>query len=320
MDEPYPRPRPLGKRSVANVPSHGFAPGMNIHHLELFYYVARHGGIMEAVRNMPYGIQQPAMSGQILQLEAELGVKLFQRRPFELTPHGQELYAFVRPFFGSVDQVGERLRGGVAQTLRLAAPVMALRDHLPAVLQDLRKRFPKLKLTLRAGQQPQVWSWLERHELDLAITLLEEKSPPGLHQVPLLDLPVVFLVPAKSKYRSADDILAAVAGGNPTEPLITLTPGELAPRRLRELLGERGLDWPPDIEVTDLELIDVYVRRGFGIGLTLDVPGKSFPKEVRKVVIPQIAPLRLGAAWHGTPTAIMKELLTALRGQVAAIA
>src|SRR5438132_4306060 len=26
---------------------------MNIHHLELFYYVARHGGISEAVRNIP---------------------------------------------------------------------------------------------------------------------------------------------------------------------------------------------------------------------------------------------------------------------------
>ena len=36
------------------------APHMNIHHLELFYYVAKFGGISEAVRNMPYGIQQPA--------------------------------------------------------------------------------------------------------------------------------------------------------------------------------------------------------------------------------------------------------------------
>ena len=42
---------------------------MNIHHLELFYYVARHGGITEAVRNIPYGIQQPAVSGQVAQLE-----------------------------------------------------------------------------------------------------------------------------------------------------------------------------------------------------------------------------------------------------------
>ena len=49
---------------------------MNIHHLELFYYVARHGGITEAVRNIPYGIQQPAVSGQVAQLEEYLGVTL----------------------------------------------------------------------------------------------------------------------------------------------------------------------------------------------------------------------------------------------------
>ena len=30
---------------------------MNIQHLELFYYVATYGGIREAVRNIPYGIQ-----------------------------------------------------------------------------------------------------------------------------------------------------------------------------------------------------------------------------------------------------------------------
>ena len=52
---------------------------MNIHHLELFYYVAKHGGISEAVRNMPYGIQQPAISGQVIQLEEFLGVTLFHR-------------------------------------------------------------------------------------------------------------------------------------------------------------------------------------------------------------------------------------------------
>ncbi|MDB6037055.1 MAG: benM 1, partial [Verrucomicrobiales bacterium] len=58
---------------------------MNIHHLELFYYVARNRGISEAVRKMPYGIQQPALSVQIFQLEQSLGKTLFQRRPFQLT-------------------------------------------------------------------------------------------------------------------------------------------------------------------------------------------------------------------------------------------
>src|ERR1044071_6948943 len=74
-------------------------PRMNVHHLELFYYVARSGGISRAVRHIPYGIQQPAVSSQMLLLERDLRTKLFERRPFRLTVEGQELYDAVRPFF-----------------------------------------------------------------------------------------------------------------------------------------------------------------------------------------------------------------------------
>lgn len=77
---------------------------MNIHHLELFYFIATHGGITEAARKMPYGIQQPAISAQILRLEEDLGLKLFQRRPFQLTPAGRELYEFAAPFFSRVQE------------------------------------------------------------------------------------------------------------------------------------------------------------------------------------------------------------------------
>lgn len=88
---------------------------MNIHHLELFYYVAKHGGIMEAVRKIPYGIQQPAVSGQIAQLEEYLGVTLFQRRPFALTPEGEKLYEFIAPFFTNLKKIASELQGGQAR-------------------------------------------------------------------------------------------------------------------------------------------------------------------------------------------------------------
>src|SRR5690242_1790357 len=94
---------------------------MNIHHLELFYYVARHGGISEAVRNIPYGIQQPAVSGQVAQLEAYLGVTLFQRRPFALTPPGEKLYKFIQPFFANLDAIASELQGGQARHIRIGA-------------------------------------------------------------------------------------------------------------------------------------------------------------------------------------------------------
>src|SRR3954468_3591301 len=102
---------------------------MNVHHLELFYYVARHGGISSAVRHMPYGIQQPAVSAQILRLEKDLGVKLFERQPFRLTNAGQELMEFVEPFFSNLETVAQRLRGGTLPQLKVGASEVVLRTH-----------------------------------------------------------------------------------------------------------------------------------------------------------------------------------------------
>src|SRR5260370_31992725 len=110
---------------------------MNIHHLELFYYVARHGGITEAVRNIPYGIQQPAGSAQVAQLEEFLGATLFQRRPFALTPAGEKLYEFIAPFFSNLEKIATELQGGQARHLRIGASTIVLRDHLPKLLQGV---------------------------------------------------------------------------------------------------------------------------------------------------------------------------------------
>ena len=95
---------------------------MNIHHLELFYFVAKHGGIVAAVRNIPYGMEQPAVSGQIAKLEESLGTKLFQRRPFALSTAGVELFEFIKPFFDNIHIVAGRLRQNSSPQLRVAAP------------------------------------------------------------------------------------------------------------------------------------------------------------------------------------------------------
>ena len=305
---------------------------MNIHHLELFYYVARHGGIMPAVRNMPYGIQQPAVSGQIIQLEGDLGLKLFHRRPFELTDAGRELFEFVQPFFASVDQMSEKLRGGVAQRIRLAAPDMALREHLPEVLKFVRGKFPKLTLTLRAAHQPQVEDWLVRHEIDFAVSLIEGRPAPGVNSEVFLELPVALVVPKAyaGKGRTAEQILEALAAGKdpagrsgaaaPVPPLVALPQNETATRRFREFLHKRGFEWPTSIEVTALELIGTYVAAGLGIGVSLSVPGAVLPAGVCVLPIAGIPPVKLGALWRGKPTQVMELLLQGLRARAAAAA
>src|SRR5262245_20251052 len=179
---------------------------MNVHHLELFYHVAKHGGISEAVRNMPYGIQQPAVSGQILQLEEHLGHKLFQRRPFALTPAGRELFAFVEPFFSNVQEAGARLRGETAQRLRLAAPSTILREHLPSLLEQHRRTFPQMRLRLRDANQATAENLLRKQEVDLAITELEGRPSSGIRCCELLSLPLYLLVPQTHPVRSAAEL------------------------------------------------------------------------------------------------------------------
>ena len=105
---------------------------------------------------MPYGIQQPAVSGQIARLEEALGAKLFNRRSFSLLPAGAELFEFIKPFFDDIEKVAGRIHGA-SQQLRIAAPSIVLHDYVPELLQRVRRRFPIFRLQLheaaRAGAE-----------------------------------------------------------------------------------------------------------------------------------------------------------------------
>lgn len=290
---------------------------MNIHHLELFYYVAKHGGIMNAVRHIPYGIQQPAVSSQILQLEADLGQTLFQRRPFQLTAAGEELFNFIRPFFENLDVVVEKLRGGATQLVRIAASAMVLREHLPAVLSRVRKTFPGLRFTLVEATMVQVEQGFARQEYDLAITVLEGKLPVGLHSIPLLELPLALLVPENCKLKSADELWQETPI---RETLICPPATEAITHSLRQGLTKRKVDWPVGIEVTSLELLVTYVAHGFGYGVSVKAPKSPLPPGVRRIVLDDFPPIKLGAVWQGTAGPVIRVLLEEIKKQAAGLA
>jgi DNA-binding transcriptional LysR family regulator len=279
---------------------------MNIHHLELFYYVARHGGITEAVRNIPYGIQQPAVSGQVAQLEEYLGVTLFQRRPFELTPPGEKLYQFIQPFFANLDLIASELQGGKARQIRIGASTMVLRDHLPDVFQSVRKRFPNLKISLREGYPQDFESLLLKEELDLAVTAVEKKPASGLRSVALAELPLVLLVPKSSRITAADQLWQR---DKIEEPLICLPAAEAVCKNFQQGLGRLGVDWFPSIEVSSLDLIETYVANGFGIGLSVQVPQAKLSPNARAVPLPDFAPVVLGVMWRGKTSALLQAFL-----------
>jgi DNA-binding transcriptional LysR family regulator len=283
---------------------------MNIHHLELFYYVARHGGISEAVRNIPYGIQQPAVSGQIAQLEEFLGTTLFHRRPFALSPAGEKLYQFIEPFFSGLDEVASDLQGGTTHQIRVGSSDVVLRDHLPQLLQTVRKKFPQLKVALKEGYQPELETMMLKQEIDLAVTLIEKKPPAGIQALPLLELPLILVVEQGSPLKSADELWKR---DKIQEPLICLPASETICKNFQQGLRRLGIDWFPGIEVSSVDIIQTYVTSGFGIGLTVSIPKTKLSPKIRTIPLPGFAPVIMGALWRGKPSPPVQLLLDELQ-------
>ena len=283
---------------------------MNIHHLELFYYVARHGGIMPAVRNIPYGIQQPAVSAQVAQLEEFLGVTLFQRRPFALTPAGEKLYEFITPFFSNLDKVASELQGGQARHFRLGASTIVLRDHLPQLLQGVKKKFPGVKISLREGYAARLGELLAKDEVDMVITLVDRKPPAGFQSVVLLELPMILLVPETSKLKSAEELWQR---DKINEPLICLPAQELLTKMFQAKLAELEAEWFPTIEASSTDLIETYVAGGLGLGLSVAVPQKKLPENVRALPLKAFPPVLIGVLWRGKSTPLQDTFLDMAR-------
>ncbi|SDT90032.1 DNA-binding transcriptional regulator, LysR family [Verrucomicrobium sp. GAS474] len=283
---------------------------MNLHHLELFYYVAKAGGISRACAVIPYGVQQPAVSAQILTLEKELGLVLFQRKPFHLTPAGGRLFAEIAPFFERVADLGPVLRGEFSHQLRLVALGEVLKDHMPELLQALMRRFPGLKARLYERNQAEAIALLDEGEADLAVTVRETSLPERFASRDLIRLPMVLLVPPSfARVKRAE----AFWTGEARAPLVALPGNEILTRHFAAELLRRGASWPTAIEANGVELVANYVSHGMGVGLSVRVPQAKLPPGVRVLPLKDFPDIVVAAFWRGTlrePSVTFLDLLT----------
>ena len=271
---------------------------MNIHHLELFYHVARFGGITAASRQMPYGIQQSTISSQILQLEDNLGKSLFQRRPFELTAEGRVLFDAIEPFFSNLDGLAERLRGGAEKHLRIACPEIVQRDYLPHLMERMRQRVPVFHFSLVSARIDEITRMLRNGQIDIGLASTDETTAAQWDCRVIFRLPTVLLVKEDSPIREAAEIL----GRDRIDlPLISLPKNEPTCRIFQAELQKRDIDWYPAYELASLELITRYVASGFGVGLALGIPGASWPSGVRALPLPGFPEILFGGFTNGPP-------------------
>jgi len=290
---------------------------INLHHIELFYYIALHGGVSEAARNMPYGIQQCTLSRQLIELEKRLGTQLFQRRPFRLSAAGERLFQFVQPFIEDLEGVADELSFGLPDLIRIAAPPITLRDYLPPMLREVQKSYPTLQFTLKEGMHWQIKQWFDARLIDLAVTMIEGAAPKDCCSESLLSLPLVLLVQEKSSVQTAEDLVCA---GRKEHKLITPRRDDAISLCFRQGLLAQGLDWRVSIQVNAIELVESYVLQGFGVGLSVTVPGRTTTPGLRVLPLTGFPPVSVGIIWRRDPNKVTQALMKQLRQEARRLA
>ena len=124
---------------------------MNLTHLRTFVAIADAGGIARAGAHL--NLSQPAASRQILALEADLGVQLFDRvgRRLLLTSEGEHLLRHCRRLLTDADSLTERARAlktGQTGVLRVGATPQTIESLLAKFLTAYGRRHPGIEIHL----------------------------------------------------------------------------------------------------------------------------------------------------------------------------
>jgi LysR family transcriptional regulator, nitrogen assimilation regulatory protein len=148
---------------------------MDLRHARTFVAVAELGTVSKAALRLR--IAQPALSRQLMDLEHELGLRLFDRvgRRLLLTGEGEQLLSGCRVLLNSASAVTEQaelLRHGDAGVLKIAGSPQHIESVLSQFLHRYAARYPKVEVRISEGTGSDVLMLLERGEIHLGQNLL----------------------------------------------------------------------------------------------------------------------------------------------------
>lgn len=145
------------------------------------------------------GITQPALTKGVLELEAQLQIRLFDRhsRGARPTQAGLAVVQSARRILAELRRLDEELDllsspdGGI---LSLGALPVAAAGMLPGVLKRLRTTYPRLKVRLQQGRTEDLLPLLATGEIELIVgRLYDPVTPDGCDREPLWSEPISIL-------------------------------------------------------------------------------------------------------------------------------
>jgi LysR family cys regulon transcriptional activator len=223
---------------------------------------------------------QPGISKAILELEAELGVDIFARhgkRLRRVTEPGREVLKSIEVIMrevGNLKRIGEEFSMQDAGTLSIATTHSQARYFLPEPVALLRKRFPKVNISLHQGSPEQVARMVTEEVADLGLATEALADRPDLVTLPCYEWRHVVVMPAGHPLAQVERIsledLALL-------PLVSYHPSFSGRTRVDQAFAARQLKPNIVLEAIDADVIKTYVRIGLGVGIVAELAVRDDP-------------------------------------------
>jgi LysR family transcriptional regulator, cys regulon transcriptional activator len=223
---------------------------------------------------------QPGVSKAILELEDELGIDIFER-------HGKRLRRITEPGelvlksieiimreLHNMKRIGEEFSKQDAGRLSIATTHTQARYVLPEPVTALRKRFPKVQVTLHQGNPEQVAQMLLDDTADIGLATESLAEFEDLVTLPCYEWQHVIVLPAQHPLAASERITLEQLAA---EPLVSYHPSFTGRKRIDQAFAQRRLKTNIALEAIDSDVIKTYVRNGLGIGIVAEMAVKDDP-------------------------------------------
>jgi DNA-binding transcriptional LysR family regulator len=272
-------------------------------HMKILRYVdevARTGSIRKAAERL--AVTASAVNRRIMDLEAELGAALFERKPHgvRLTAAGEVFVRYLREQAGDVERMKsqiEDLRGLKRGTVRIACSQALAYDFLPREIAAFRARYPYVTFEVRVADHDRAMAELEAYAVDL-VAVYRPSFHAGFRPLMTVEQRLVALMPDDHPLAAKTTLRLRDCADHP----VALADRTLGGRQLLEAAcALTGVTLRIVAESNSFELLRGLVRRdrvvSFQVEIGADVSPDATPGVVARPLDPRDvppAPLVLG--------------------------
>ncbi len=217
---------------------------------------------------------QPGVSKAILELEGELGIDIFARhgkRLRRVTEPGQEVLKSIEVILREVNnlkRIGDEFSKQDAGTLSIATTHTQARYVLPVPVAQMRKRFPKVNISLHQGTPEQVAQMVIDEVADIGLATESLAQFDELVTLPCYEWHHVAVLPVGHPLTQVERITLEQLAA---EPLISYHPSFTGRTRIDQAFATRRLTPNVVLEAIDADVIKTYVKLGLGVGIVAEM-------------------------------------------------